>query len=145
MKYIDQVPKTVYTDIEIEVKDGVSYFHTWNEDNEPEDYYRLNIIKDLRFDTLYNIAITKIRNYEDDFSIRWWEVSDDCLPFGLRSYFSGENKIEIITEERFNEIKQKVLNKLEINQYDEIQLTEVYNTVRFVTRDGEELAITMRD
>jgi hypothetical protein len=35
--------------------------------------------------------------------------------------------------------------KLEVNQYDEIELREVYNTVRLVTNDGEELAITMRD
>jgi len=35
--------------------------------------------------------------------------------------------------------------KLDINIYDEIELTEVYNTVRFVTNDGEQLAITMRD
>jgi hypothetical protein len=35
--------------------------------------------------------------------------------------------------------------KLEVNQYDEIELKEVYNTIRFVTNDGEELAITMQD
>jgi len=112
MKYIDQVSKTVYTDIEIEVQDGVTYFHDWDENDEPRDYYKLNIKKDLRFDTLYDIAITKIRNYDDDFSIRWWEVNDSELPWGLRGYFSGQEKMEIITEEEFNRVKQIVLNKL---------------------------------
>jgi hypothetical protein len=99
MKYTDQTSKTVYTDIEVEVKNGVTYFHTWDGDNEPEDYYKLNIKKDLRFDTLYDMSITKIRNY-------------DTLPFGLRGYFSGQEKMEIITEEEFNSVKQEILNKL---------------------------------
>jgi hypothetical protein len=112
MKYTDQTSKTVYTDIEVEVKNGVTYFHTWDRDNEPEDYYKLNIKKDLRFDTLYDMSITKIRNYNTDFSIRWWEVNDDTLPFGLRGYFSGQEKMEIITKEEFNRVKQEVLAKI---------------------------------
>jgi len=60
MRYTDQVSKTVYTDIEIEVQDGVTYFHDWDENDEPRDYYKLNIKKDLRFDTLYDIAITRL-------------------------------------------------------------------------------------
>jgi hypothetical protein len=112
MNYTDQKSKTVYEDIEVEVPDGDSYFHTWNEDNEPGDYYKLNIKKDLRFDTLYDMSITKIRNYDTDFSIRWWEVNDDTLPFGLRGYFSGQEKMEIITKEEFNRVKQEVLAKI---------------------------------
>jgi hypothetical protein len=30
MNYTDQKSKTVYEDIEVEVPDGDSYFHTWN-------------------------------------------------------------------------------------------------------------------
>ncbi len=111
MKYTDQKSRTVYEDIEVEVNDGITYFHTWNEDSEPEYYYKLNIRKDLRFDNLYNMAITKIRNYEDDYFIRWWEVCDDMLPFNLRGYFSGQEKIETIEEEQFNKIKKEVLIK----------------------------------
>lgn len=35
--------------------------------------------------------------------------------------------------------------RIEINQYDELELKEVYNTLRLVTQDGEELVICMRD
>lgn len=112
MKYTDQIPKTVYTDIEVEVKDGITYFHTWDEDDEPEDYYKLNIKKDLRFETLYDITITKIRNYDTDYSIRWWETNDDVLPYNLRHYFSGEKEIKIMTEEQFDKVKKEVLERL---------------------------------
>lgn len=112
MKYRDQKSRTVYEDIEVEVNDGITYFHSWIEDGEPEDYYKLNIKQDPRFDILYNIAITKIRNYDDDFSIRWWEVCEAELPHSIRGYFSGQEKKEIITEEEFNKVKQEVLSKL---------------------------------
>lgn len=112
MKYTDQKSRTVYEDIEVEVNDGVTYFHSWNEDGEPEDYYKLNVRKDLRFDTLYNISITKIRNYEDDYFIRWWEVCEAELPYNLRGYFSGQEKKQIITEDEFNKVKQEILGKL---------------------------------
>ena len=112
MKYTDQKSRTVWEDVEVEVPDGVTYFHSFNTDGEPEDYYKLNIKQDLRFDILYNIAITKIRNYDDDFSIRWWEVCEAELPYNLRGYFSGQEKKEIITEEEFNKVKTEVLSKL---------------------------------
>lgn len=112
MKYTDQTSKTVFTDIEIEVPDGISYFHTWDEDDEPEYYYKLNIQKDLRFETLYDIAITKVCNYEDEFWVKWKEINDTVLPYSLRAYFSGEKTKEEITETEFNQIKLKVLNKL---------------------------------
>lgn len=35
--------------------------------------------------------------------------------------------------------------KIEINKYNELELKEVFNTLRLVTKDGEQLAITMRD
>ena len=112
MKYTDQRSKTVYEAVDVNVPDGDSYFHTWNEDDEPEYYYRLHIRKDLRFDTLYDIAITKVCNYDDKFFVTWREISEDCLPFELKDYFSGEEKIEKITKEQFNKVKQEVINKL---------------------------------
>jgi len=87
MKYTDQKSKTVYEDIEVEVPDGISYFKTFNEDDEPEYYYRLHIKKDLRFDTLYDIAITKLSNYDDNLGVSWKEYNDDELPYNLRGYF----------------------------------------------------------
>jgi hypothetical protein len=116
MKYTDQTSKTIYIDIEVEIQDGDTYFHTWNEDNEPEHYYKLHIKKDPRLDTLHDIAITKILNYDDNFFISWKEVSETELPYNLRGYFCGEQKKGIITEEAFNNIKQEVLTKLQNKQ-----------------------------
>lgn len=112
MRYTDQKSKTVYEDIEIEVPDGISYFKTLNEDDEEEFFYKLNIQKDLKFKTLYNIAVTKMLNYEEDYFIRWFEVCESELSYGLRGYFSGEKEREDITEEEFNKVKQEILNKL---------------------------------
>jgi len=112
MKYTDQKARTIYEDIEVEVNDGVTYFHSWNEDAEPEDYYKLSVGKAKNFETLYDISITKIRNCKDDFSIRHYEICEYELPYNLRGYFSGENKKEEITEEQFSLVKQEVLDKL---------------------------------
>ena len=112
MRYADQKSRTVYDDIEVEVEDGITYFHSWNEDDEPEDYYKLSVGKARNFETLYDISITKIRNYENDFSIRHYEICEYELPYNLRGYFSGENKKEELTEEQFNKVKQEILNKL---------------------------------
>ncbi len=112
MKYTDQKSKTVYEDIEVEVPDGDSYFHTWNEDNEPEHYYKLHIKKSPIFNTLYDIAITKVCAYDDDFFVSWKEISEPELPYSLRGYFCGEQRKEIITEDAFNKVKQQILNKL---------------------------------
>lgn len=112
MKYTDRTSKTVYTEVEIEVPDGDSYFHTWDEYDTPEYYYRLHIKKDPKFSTLYDIAVTKLLNYEDDFYISWKEYSETELPFSLRGYFCGEKTKEEITKEQFETVKQEVLNKL---------------------------------
>lgn len=112
MKYIDQKSRTVYEDIEVEVEDGITYFHSWNEDGEPEEYYRLDVKKAKGFETLYDITITKFRNYEDDLFIRSWSICEYELPYNIRGYFSGQDKKQIITEEVFNKIKQEVLGKL---------------------------------
>ena len=112
MKYTDRISKTVYTDTTIEVSDGVHYFHTWDEDDEPEYYYKVSIQKDLRFDTLYDITITKVCDYEDEFWVSWKEITDSTLPHNLKPYFSGEKTKEEITETEFNKIKSEVLIKL---------------------------------
>lgn len=112
MKYTDQKSRTIYEDIEVEVNDGITYFHSWNEDLEPQEYYRLDVKKAKGFETLYDIAVTKIRNYEDDLSIRSWSICEYELPYNLRGYFSGQEKKQIITEEEFNKIKQETLGKL---------------------------------
>jgi len=112
MKYTDTTSTTVFKDIEVEIPDGDNYFHTWNEDDEPEYYYKIHVKKDIRFETLYDIAITKVCNYDDNFFVSWKEISDNVLPFNLRPYFSGEEKTEKITEEEFNKVKQQVLERL---------------------------------
>lgn len=114
MKYTDQKSRTVYDNIEVEVPDEISYFKTFNEDDDPENYYRLFIVKDKIFDTLYNIHITKLLNYDDNYAITYREECESELPHNLRSYFRGEkgSKKEEITETEFNLIKQEILNKL---------------------------------
>lgn len=111
MKYIDQKSKTVYEDIEVEVPDGITYFKTTDGDGN-EFYYKLNITPDPRFNTFYNIAITKMQNYDCDYFIKWWEVLEAELPYNIRGYFSGESERWQITEEEFNRVKQEILNKL---------------------------------
>lgn len=114
MKYTDQKSRTVYEDIEVEVPDGISYFKTFNEDDEPENYYKLFIEKDKRFDTLYNIHITKLLNYDDNYAIIYREECEAELPYNLRSYFRGEkgSKKEEIIETEFSLVKQQILDKL---------------------------------
>lgn len=112
MKYTDKISKTVYKDIEVEIPDGDNYFHTWDEDDEPEYYYKIHVKKDERFKNLYDIAITKVCNYDDNFFVSCREINDSVLPFNLRPYFSGENNKQEITETEFNKIKSEVLTKL---------------------------------
>jgi hypothetical protein len=112
MKYTDQKQKTVYENIEIEVPDGISYFKTFDEDGEQDYWFKLNISKDKNFETLYNIFITKLLSYEDDYWIRYKEYCEAELPYYLRAYFRGEQKKETITEKEFNTVKQEILDKL---------------------------------
>lgn len=112
MKYTDQKQKTIYEDIEIEVPNGISYFKTLDEDDEDEFYYKLNIVPDPRFETLYNIAITKMQNYDEDYFIRWWEICEAELPYNIKGYFSGESKRWQITEKEFDTVKQEILNRI---------------------------------
>ena len=113
MKYTVQKSRTVYEDIEIEVPDGISYFKTFNEDDEPESYYRLSVEKHKNFDTLYNIIVTRLLNYSDKYHINYSEYCEGELPYYLRVFFRGEkeNKKEEITEDEFHLVKQQILSK----------------------------------
>lgn len=112
MKYADQKQKTIYEDIEIDVPDGISYFKTFDEDGEEEYLFKFNISKHKEYDILYNILVTRLLNYDDKYHINYIEYCEAELPFYLRGYFCGMEKIEIITEYKYNTVKQKILNKL---------------------------------
>jgi hypothetical protein len=112
MKYTDQKSKTVYEDIEVEVPDGISYFNSWDTDNIPNEYFKLELIKDKRFDGAYDIKVTRIRNYDDNFYVIYKEYNEYELPISLRGYFCGREKKDIITEGEFNEIKTQIFEKL---------------------------------
>jgi hypothetical protein len=112
MKYTDQKQKTVYKDIEVEVPDGISYFKTFDEDGEQEYLFKFNISKNKNFDTLYNILVTRLLNYDDKYHVNHIEYCESELPFYLRGYFCGEQEIETITEYEYNAVKQEILNKL---------------------------------
>lgn len=112
MKYTDQKAKTVYENIEVEVPDGINYFRTFDEDGEQEYLFKFNISKDKKFQTLYNILVTRLLNYDDKYHVNHIEYCESELPFYLRGYFCGEQEIETIEEEEYNAIKKEILYKL---------------------------------
>ncbi len=111
MKYTHQTSKTVWEDVLIEVPDGVTYFSTLDEDGEIEYYYQLSISKDKKFETLYDICVTKIKICEDDYYISYNQYCQDILPWYLIGYFSGKKEKQWITAKHFNTVMHEIIDK----------------------------------
>ena len=102
---------------EIEILEGIYYFSYGYKNEDPYEYYKIEIYNESFSELLTNIITTKIRNSYQDYLISQREDFTDYLGANVEHYFKKEwllNEYEIkeITEDIFEKQKQEVKEKL---------------------------------
>lgn len=101
---------------ELEVKDGTYYFSCGYKGDEPYLFKKIVIESEESWDNGADIKVTSIKDESDEFSCHYEGMFTDGSNWWLPYYFAGkkdeEKEYKEISEEQFNKVKERVLNKL---------------------------------
>jgi len=101
---------------EIEIKDGTYYFSCNYKGDAPYLFKKIVVDSEETWDNGADLKITTVKDDGDEFSCHYEETYTDGSHWWLELYFAGkkdeEKEYKEISEEQFNKVKERILNKL---------------------------------